>query len=367
MTIYPGDYILGQCSYSSIKSDKFTREGSTADDEMCNFYMMYYTLSRNPNDHWFECADEQDPKITKYLPWVADVPLPRNETLEKLAKGAKAQIQADTLHFENSFIDKPRIGKMKNFKEAYDWPDKSIKVGQVSGVALDTKGNVVIFHRSDRIWDLNLFNSGEVYQLKELGPINTDTVFTICSVTGKLLKSWGGNMFYLPHGISVDSLGNYWLTDIALHQVFKFASNKTQPSLVLGIMFEPGNDNSHFCKPTAVAAMRNGEFFVADGYCNSRIIKFNEHGERIMEWGVDSHFPQLNPPPYLFQVPHALALAEDKDLLCVADRNNGRIQCFKASDGTFQFQINSSRFGRKLVSVAYSPADGKQTFEIRQA
>lgn len=25
--------------------------------------------------------------------------------------------------------------------------------------------------------------------------------------------------FYLPHGLSVDKNGNYWVTDVALHQV----------------------------------------------------------------------------------------------------------------------------------------------------
>ncbi len=38
-----------------------------------------------------------------------------------------------------------------------------------------------------------------------------------------------------------------------------------KPELVLGVQFEPGSDDKHFCKPTDVAVLRSGEFFVSDG------------------------------------------------------------------------------------------------------
>lgn len=58
-----------------------------------------------------------------------------------------------------------------------------------------------------------------------------------------------------------------------------------QPSLILGKAFEPGNDDQRYCKPTAVQTMANGDFFVSDGYCNSRIVKYNREGEKITQWG----------------------------------------------------------------------------------
>jgi NHL repeat. len=57
-------------------------------------------------------------------------------------------------------------------------------------------------------------------------------------------------------------------------------------------------------------------------------------------------------------VPHALALAEDKEMLCVADRENGRIQCFNCHNGSFIVQFTSSEMGSRIFSVAYSPAEG---------
>lgn len=43
---------------------------------------------------------------------------------------------------------------------------------------------------------------------------------------------------------------------------------KFKPILELGEKLVPGNDEKHFCKPTDVAVAKNGDFFVADGYCN---------------------------------------------------------------------------------------------------
>ena len=45
---------------------------------------------------------------------------------------------------------------------------------------------------------------------------------------------------------------------------------------------EPGNDQTHFCMPTSVAVSEStGDFFVADGYCNSRVMKFNKDGKLL--------------------------------------------------------------------------------------
>jgi NHL repeat len=53
----------------------------------------------------------------------------------------------------------------------------------------------------------------------------------------------------------------------------------------LGKQLQPGSGDGRFCKPTSVAVLPSGEFFVADGYCNSRIIKYNAAGGKIAEWG----------------------------------------------------------------------------------
>jgi len=45
----------------------------------------------------------------------------------------------------------------------------------------------------------------------------------------------------------------------------------------------PGEDTAHFCKPTHVAVLADGSFYVADGYCNSRVLRFDAHGGFLSE------------------------------------------------------------------------------------
>lgn len=65
------------------------------------------------------------------------------------------------------------------------------------------------------------FNDDEEYQEKHRGPIRENAVLTLDPKTGDIINGWGNQTFYLPHGLHVDPFGNIWLTDIALHQVFK--------------------------------------------------------------------------------------------------------------------------------------------------
>lgn len=65
------------------------------------------------------------------------------------------------------------------------------------------------------------------------------------------------------------------------------------------------------------------------------------------------------PDPNQLQVPHALTLIEDKELLCTADRENGRIVCYTIQDGTYSTQYSSEHMGSRLFSVAYSSIFGK--------
>lgn len=60
------------------------------------------------------------------------------------------------------------------------------------------------------------------------------------------------------------------------------------------------------------------------------------------------------PPPNAFLVPHALALATELNYIFVADRENGRVLCFFASNGTFHKEYRHRAIGTKVYSVAYA-------------
>ncbi|XP_063036616.1 peptidyl-glycine alpha-amidating monooxygenase isoform X3 [Melospiza melodia melodia] len=241
-----------------------------------------------------------------------------------------------------------------HIEEAVEWTGLDLKLGQVSGLALDPENNLVVFHRGDHVWDENSFDSKFVYQQRGLGPIEQNTIIVLNPSNAKLLHSTGKSLFYLPHGLSVDKNGNYWVTDVALHQVFKLGAKDKEPLLTLGVPLQPGSDKNHFCQPTDVAVDPiTGSIYVSDGYCNSRIIQFSPNGLYVMQWGEESSLDRSGPGQ--FRIPHSLALIPDLSQLCVADRENGRIQCFRLETGEFTREIKHKAFGRELFAVSYGP------------
>ncbi|XP_071446541.1 peptidyl-alpha-hydroxyglycine alpha-amidating lyase 2-like [Hetaerina americana] len=214
--------------------------------------------------------------------------------------------------------------------EVTGWPSVALPstVGQVAGISVDLKNRPVIFHRGPVIWDQGSFNGHNEYLHVDDGPIQDDTVLTLDPETGKVVHSWGSNHFYVPHGLTVDSEGQVWVTDVAMHQVFRFPSEGASvPTLTLGRRFEPGRDSSHFCQPTSVAVApgtysTGGDIFVGDGYCNSRVAHFTPSGRFMRE--IKARDEGIWPG---FNVVHSLALLPGPELLCVADRDNRRVAC----------------------------------------
>lgn len=43
---------------------------------------------------------------------------------------------------------------------------------------------------------------------------------------GKILSKAGQNLFYLPHGLTIDHEDYLWITDVGAHQVFKLSPMK---------------------------------------------------------------------------------------------------------------------------------------------
>jgi peptidylamidoglycolate lyase len=223
-----------------------------------------------------------------------------------------------------------------------NWPSlpAGLKLGNPTGIGIDTAQNLVVFHRASREWPL--FGSMPASLIKE------KTILVLQRKTGQLLNSWGDNWFVMPHGLTVDDQNNIWVTDVGSHQVFKF-SYEGKLLMKLGEANKPGNDPLHFNKPTDVAVAPDGSFYVSDGYGNSRVIKFNAAGQYLFEWG------EKGDGPGQFDIPHSIALKEDRVL--VADRENSRIQVFD-STGKFIAVYDNSKAG-KVYAVAYDTA-GKQ-------
>ncbi|XP_063431872.1 peptidyl-glycine alpha-amidating monooxygenase B-like isoform X1 [Mytilus trossulus] len=244
-----------------------------------------------------------------------------------------------------------------------NWPQNNLKLGQVAGVAVDNNGDVLVFHRGDRAWGARSFDfNNELSQVEQnKGPIRNATILRL-NKNGTVIQRLGDNRFFMPHGLTVDKKGNLWVTDVGLHQVIKIPADPTDAGLVLGEAMKPGSDNEHFCKPTDVAVASNGHFFVSDGYCNGRIMKFTKDGMLIKTWGKPTNNPvEFSADDELF-IPHSITLIEESNLVAVADREHGRIQLFTAGitdpndTGRFVKSISNSRFG-KVFAISYDPTD----------
>ena len=216
-------------------------------------------------------------------------------------------------------IDKGTKSKnLSKYELVKDWPQLSpeFSISAVSAVGVDNQQNIFIFQRTGREWTETFPDS----------LISSNTIFLLDRLTGKILNSWGSNLFIMPHGLSVDKENNVWVTDVGLHQIFKF-SHEGNLLMTLGVAKIPGNDSLHFNLPTDVAVANDGSFYVSDGYGNSRIVKFSKEGKYLFEWG------KKGDQPGEFNTPHSIDLDSHGNVY-VADRENNRIQKFN-SNGKF--------------------------------
>lgn len=218
---------------------------------------------------------------------------------------------------------------------------KGLELGNPTGIGIDTNQNIVIFHRADREWSL--------FRSMPDKPILNKTILIVDKDNGKLIESWGDNLFIMPHGLKVDKENNIWVTDVGLNQVFKF-NHDGKLLMKLGEAKVAGNDSLHFNKPTDIAIANDRSFYVSDGYRNSRVVKFSATGKYLFEWG------KKGSKEGEFNIPHGIAL-DSLSNVYVADRENNRIQVFD-SNGKFIRQFSDDSFGT-ICSVAFDKQKSK--------
>jgi NHL repeat-containing protein len=157
----------------------------------------------------------------------------------------------------------------------------------------------------------------------------------VVDASGKIVEGWtqwdqmfvGGRG---PHKLAInpyDPDKHVWVVDDMLHQIFKLTNDGKQIVLTLGERLKPGNDDKHFNRPTDIAFLPDGTFFISDGYTNRRVVKFDKNGGFIKAWGKEGTGPGE------FNLPHGIATDRNRRVY-VADRSNSRIQVFD-ENGTY--------------------------------
>ncbi|KAM3175002.1 hypothetical protein ACTXT7_009414 [Hymenolepis weldensis] len=318
-----GDILMGRCVYDSMERDRATDMGSTHADEMCNVYIMYTINSRYDSPFPELCADDVIPDVWENAP---------AEATEYVTNTPPAPVK------EEEEPSKSSLPRAIEFEPDAHWSVEGIR--PVSGIAFanDADGKPFLYAilRGNNPWNTESFDNNFEY-IERSADYVPSPILKIDPVLGRIIESFGDNQFIMPHGLSIskDEEGKpiaLWITDLARHQVIKFDWNAwSKPSMVLGRLYKPGTGESSFCQPADVAVASTGEIFVADGYCNQRVVKFSPSGKYITEWGVGG-VDARGSSSRGFVVAHSIVVLPATDggveQVCVADRERGMIDCY---------------------------------------
>ena len=212
-------------------------------------------------------------------------------------------------------------------------PDR-LYMGEAVGIATNSKGHIFVYTRTGSNASMGgsrTFTHGGA-RLFEFAP------------DGRYVREIGQGVygFLFAHAVRVDAQDNIWVVDEGSSMMIKF-SPEGRVLMTLGRKPEAvpvpesdapaprggagvGGDN--FNRPTDIAWDTAGNMFVADGYGNSRIAKFDKNGRFLKSWG------SRGTAPGQFNTPHSIAVDARGDVY-VGDRGNKRIQVFD-NDGTFK-------------------------------
>jgi len=143
---------------------------------------------------------------------------------------------------------------------------------------------------------------------------------------GRVIEEWPQviDLTVHPHSVQIspyDPDRHVWIIDREGHQILKFTNDGRQVTMTLGEKGVPSDGRQHFNRPADMAFLPDGSFLVADGYTGTRIIKFDENGQFLTEWGSKGNSPGE------FNLVHCVAV-DSKGRVYAADRNNGRVQVF---------------------------------------
>ncbi len=243
-------------------------------------------------------------------------------------------------------------------------PD-NIHLGEVAGVATNSRGDIYVYTRTGNptitIGTARAVShgGGRLFQFDR---------------TGKYVREVGQGLygFLQPQQVRVDPQDNVWVVDQMSTQVIKFDQNgrvqmvlSRKPEatpvptqrltpLPTGIpVIQPENPpaagggrgggppgppgagvaGESFQRPTDVAWDAQGNIYVADGYGNARVAKYDRNGKWLKNWGSRGSGQGQ------FNIVHGIAIDAQGNVY-VGDEGNKRVQVFD-TEGTFKTQFDN--------------------------
>ena len=219
-------------------------------------------------------------------------------------------------------------------------------IGETVGIALNAQRHLFVFTRSGNAGPAKGATAAQLFEFDQ---------------NNRYVKEWGPDMYgaSFAHVVRVDKDNNVWVVDEGSNMVIKF-NPQGLVTLTLGRKVEaidyieeherelttaargggeagrgggPGGGRGgapgcggggNFGRPTDVTWDTQGNIYVADGYTNSRVVKFDKDGAFVKCVGAVGRGSQGN-GPLQFSTPHTIA-SDAKGNIYVGDRGNQRIQ-----------------------------------------
>jgi hypothetical protein len=222
----------------------------------------------------------------------------------------------------------PERAPLLGYKAVPDWPELPAgwNFGEVASVTTDAHGHVFVFHRGPHPI-MEYLSAGGFVRAWGDGMISWRQGPTPPSYTSTGPRpncdSCGA------HSVRIDPEGNLWEVDDGGNVVVKM-NPQGRVMMELGRRGLAGTGHDTFNMPTDVGFAPNGDFYVTDGYGNTRVVKFSREGKYLMEWGTRGSGPGE------FALPHAVVV-DAQQRVYVSDRENRRIEVFD-SNGKFLTQ-----------------------------
>jgi len=215
----------------------------------------------------------------------------------------------------------------------------NVYMGEGIGVASNSKGHIFVNTCAQQTRNFEFDQNGNF--VREIG------------------KDSYGNVFC--HGIRVDAQDNIWVIDEGANSIIKY-NPQGRAVMILGrrIGFpyngmEPAVKELNpappyiFNRPTDVAFDAAGNIFVADGYGNSRIAKYDKNGRFLKQVG------SRGPGPGQFNLIHAIAVDAQGNVYA-GSRSDQRIEVF---DNDLNYKTTYDHVGAPW-SLCITPGPGHQ-------
>src|SRR5262252_546927 len=211
-------------------------------------------------------------------------------------------------------------------------PDMNL--GEASGVAVNSKGDIAVFTRSNSA-------GGPAYGA-------TASQILLFDKTGKFVREIGKGLYAwsYAHAIRFDRDDNLWAIDKGSDMIVRI-NPEGHVTMVFGRKKEASDEAApwtrvnpprppvpgQFRQPTDVAWDADGAIYISDGYINSRVAKFTKDGDWVTSMGEPGGGKLGN-----LNTPHSIA-NDAKGNIYVADRGNRRIQVIDPKTNTFVREI----------------------------